>query len=69
MSRTKTRNEIATELLDGCPQESLADHTVLAERLRWSEHPDTILASPEANRWPETYTWLKNELAAERRIG
>jgi hypothetical protein len=60
---TLTRNAIATELLRDCPAESLADHTRLAEMIRRGESLTTILDTPEANRWPETHSWLKSELS------
>ena len=52
------RNEIAAELLRGCPAESLA----IAAALRRGDAAEAILAMPEVNHWPETYVWLKAEL-------
>ncbi len=53
---------IADELLRGCPDESLADHEVIAKALRRGDSKEQILGMPELDNWPETYAWLKAEL-------
>lgn len=56
------RNEIATELLRGVPEESREDHEAIAAALRRGDSADDILSMREVNDWPETYSWLKTEL-------
>lgn len=59
------RNQIAAELLRGCPDESRADHEVIAQALRRGDSVSDILAMREVNDWPETYVWLRSELNAQ----
>jgi hypothetical protein len=59
----KTRNEIADELLNGCPGESLADHTIIADAIRSDKSIDEILNMSETCRWPDTYSWISSELS------
>jgi hypothetical protein len=56
------RNQIANELLEGCPDEARIDHIILATAIRAGAPKATILAMPEADRWPETYFWLRENL-------
>ncbi len=58
------RNEIAAELLRNCPAECASDYAAIADALRRDEDAQKILAMQEVNDWPETYAWLKSELAA-----
>lgn len=58
------RNQIAEELLRGCPEECLEDHEAIAEALRRGDSTEQILQMRETNDWPETYVWLKGELGA-----
>lgn len=57
------RNQIANELLRGVPDESREDHEAIAEALRRGDSASDILGMREANDWPETYVWLRTELA------
>lgn len=59
-----SRNQIADELLRGCPEESLEDHQNIAAAIRDGEPAEQILAMAETNNWPETYVWLKQALGA-----
>jgi len=58
----KTRQEIAAELLQDCPAESLEDHQKIAAAIERGNSRDDILGMKETNDWPETYHWLKDEL-------
>lgn len=58
------RNQIAAELLRGCPEESLEDHEAIAAALRRGDSAAQMLSMPETYNWPETYVWLKGELGA-----
>lgn len=60
---TITREQIATELLRDCPQESLEDHQAIAAALLRGDSPEQILNMTELDNWPETYSWLKGELS------
>ncbi len=62
---TAERSRIASELLRGCPDESREDHESIAKMLRRGDLATDILSSPECDRWPETYVWLKGELGGE----
>jgi hypothetical protein len=59
---TLTRAELASELLRDCPSESLTDHQRLADLIRDGASLDELLNTPEADRWPETYRWLKDNV-------
>ena len=65
MNTAKNRKRIATELLEGCPDESRVDHETIAHAILRGDSPDDILDMPEVDRWPETYVWLKTELNTE----
>lgn len=53
----KTPSNIATELVRGCPSDTLADHEVIADAITGGDSVDDILAM--AIDYPETYMWLK----------
>ncbi len=59
-----TRIEIANDLVHGCPDDSYADHAAIADALVRGDDASAILEMAELSRWPETYVWLKSELAA-----
>lgn len=61
---TIDRNQIADELLRDVPDESREDHEAIADAIRRGDAAEQILAMPETDRWPETYSWLKGELGA-----
>lgn len=61
---TTTRESIATELLAGCPEESRADHKAVAEAIRRGATWDELSAMPELDRWPESYIWVRGEIAS-----
>lgn len=52
------RDEIAAQLLDGCPDDCRADHETIAAAIRRGDTWAEILSMPETDRWPDTYTWL-----------
>jgi hypothetical protein len=74
----KTRNEIADELLLGCPEcecDSYADdpdnnpdqcqrcdHDDVATAIRDSVPWDQISNMPQLNNWPDSYSWVLAEL-------
>jgi len=60
-----SRSQMAAELMSGCPDESRPDHEAIVAALLRGDSAAEILAMPEADRWPETYAWLKSELASE----
>jgi hypothetical protein len=62
--RHMNREQIATELMKGCPTESREDHEAIAEAVRAGESVESILKMDEVDRWPETYAWLKSALNA-----
>lgn len=55
------RKQIATELMNGVPEESRADHEKIARAIIAGETPEMILGMRETNDWPETYSWLKTK--------
>lgn len=57
------RKLIAAELLDGCPDESLADHQEIAAAIARGDSREKILAMPTLNEWPDTYVWVKTHLS------
>lgn len=57
------REKLAAELLKGDLGESQADHEAIARALTRGHSTEAILAMSELERWPETYSWLKTELA------
>ena len=59
---TTTRNALADEFMDGCPEECLEDHEIIADAIRRGESVKTILSMPETDRWPDTYIWLRDRL-------
>ena len=52
------RNSIARSLLSGCPDDALTDHKKLAEMIQAGVPMCQVLATQEADRWPETYHYL-----------
>ena len=64
MLNTQKRNEIAAQLLEGCPEESRNDHEEIARAIRIGTSVDAIMAMPEVDRWPDTYCWLRGVLNA-----
>ncbi len=58
----KTRKEIADELMTGCPDGLISDHRIVAEAITRGDSPEKILAMPELNNWPDSYSWVKSEL-------
>jgi len=56
-----TRNEIANELMRDCPDEYRSDHAEIAAAIIRGDDASKILAV--ADDYPETYVWLKSELA------
>ena len=48
-------------MLKGCPSDSLADHEAAAAALRTGDTKTALEILVDA--WPETYVWLKNEIA------
>lgn len=56
-----TRNELATELLRGCPAELLDVHETIADAVRSGDELATILAMPEMQLCSETYYWLSTK--------
>lgn len=63
-ARKEHRDELADEILCGCPDEAMADHEAIAAALRRGDSAEAILGMPEVAAWPETYVWLKGELNA-----
>lgn len=66
---TTTRDELAIELLKGCPENDrgvyeghYADHEHLAERLRAGDSAADILDDPVLEGLPETYRWIRDRL-------
>tara|TARA_R110000851_G_C13075730_1_gene565285 strand:+ start:1002 stop:1307 length:306 start_codon:yes stop_codon:yes gene_type:complete len=57
------REKLAAELLQGDLGESQADHEAIARALTRGDSTEAILAMSELERWPETYSLLKTELA------
>lgn len=53
-----TRDEIANELLNGCPDELRAEHEAISDRITTGADWADILDAAE--NLPETYVWLKN---------
>lgn len=51
---------LAKELLEGCPDEALADHKVIAKAIRAEKTWAELSAMPEVNKYPATYVLLKN---------
>ena len=62
---TRRRQEIADEMMWSCPAESREDHEIIAWQIRTGQPVEAILELPELDLWPETYAWLKGELAGE----
>lgn len=62
-SSAVNREQLADELLNDCPDEAQADHEAIAQALTRGDSYETILAMSELENWPETYSWLKAELA------
>ena len=60
----QTKSQIANEMMRGCPADSRADHEAVAAALVRGDDAAAILKMAELDRWPETYVWLKSELAA-----
>ena len=54
------RNEIADELMRGCPVESESFHRAVATAIRLRKPISEILDM--CDDWPDTYHWLKTEL-------
>lgn len=67
----KTRDEIADELLEGCPdtepdadgRTEQSDHETVAEAIRSGQSWEQIEQMEELNSWPESYIWVKRELS------
>lgn len=57
------RKQIAQELMAGCPVESKRDNKQIAAAIIAGKSFDEIDATTKINDWPETYVWLKNEMA------
>ena len=57
------REQIAIELMEGCPRESLLDHQKIADMIIMGKPIDEILNLPEMDSWPETYVWVKEALS------
>lgn len=53
---------IADELLRDCPDEALADHKRVANKVRQGEPWRNIVMMPELDRWPELHSWLRHKL-------
>jgi disulfide oxidoreductase YuzD len=59
---SRTRKQIAAETVMGCSAGSLSAHQKIADAILAGKSTDEILAL--CDDWPETYAWLKMELAA-----
>jgi hypothetical protein len=57
------RNQLAAELLEGCPADSLDDHQAVAAALLRGDSNEQVLGMDQLDAWPETYSWLKGELS------
>jgi len=55
------REQLANELLHGCPDAALIDHERIADAIMSGNSLDDILQLPELQRWPETYAWLSRQ--------
>lgn len=55
-------NELAAEMMNGCPEENRAEHEIIAAALRAGDVDGALMGAGES--LPETYTWLKSEIAA-----
>lgn len=62
LEKTMNRIEIANELLNGVEDCARADHEIIANMILNGTTKDEILDSKEANNWPDTYSWLSNNL-------
>lgn len=62
MNTKMNRDEIADELMRGCPDESFDDHEAIAEAIRNGVELEDLLKMPELDRWPDTYSWVLSEL-------
>lgn len=60
------RSRLADELLEGLPddQDIRKDHIILATAIKSLVSKSDILDMPEADRWPDTYVWLRDNLEA-----
>jgi hypothetical protein len=56
-----TRDEMATELLRGCPDESSNDHETCAVQIR--QGCTLTQAQATVDNWPMTYSWLADHWA------
>ena len=61
MNRQLIADELLRELFSD-DADYVDDHQRLASMLIAGSTSDAILQSPECDRWPETYVWLKAEL-------
>ncbi len=61
MTIQTTRDSIAGELMQGCPEEGREDHETVAQAILLGWGIDSIMGMEELNRWPETYSWLRGE--------
>jgi hypothetical protein len=53
---------LANELMQGVSIDAREDHEAIAEALRRGDTAQEILGMAELDRWPETYSWLRNEI-------
>ena len=58
----KRREELARELLVGCPPAGHIDYCKIAEALTRGHSCAEILNMAEVFRWPGTYAWLAERL-------
>jgi hypothetical protein len=56
------RQLIATELMRGCPEESLDDHETIADAIRNGMSIGELVSIPEMLRYPETYRWVVSQI-------
>jgi len=59
----KRRADLSDQLLINCPEDALADHEALSKLILDGADLAMVLNSQMAGRWPETYAWLKTEMA------
>lgn len=54
-----TRDQLIEQLLDGCPAESLRDHSRIVDYIASGEDLDSVIVLPAVQNWPETYAYLQ----------
>ena len=50
---------VARGLLSDCPDDAFEAHLKIAAAVLSGKSPESVLLTPEVDRWPETYSWLK----------